>query len=317
MLRSPSGANGYGGRLRRIGAQHLHRVRCRVRRSDRGRRASGPGRRGWRVSRRRRDRAGVADGRAASGRPSARERSSATSATAGPAQLELDVVPRRSSVRSAVIERDRLRVAEVARVVVAAVTQVDATDERDVERRTARDRTTTSFWWWLPPRRTRSSRTTSPPAALTDFGETRRCPFAAKCALRGCERHSRPRTLDPAPSRSASTRPTSVPGPSSSSSPSPCQSVKLHRVAAFETRQHRVQPAEVLGAVDVHVDVVALGPRAAVVATTVDRRGGIPALLRGEEPVFETQRTSFPRCRIEVMTRLERAGGRPVGRRVG
>ena len=67
---------------------------------------------------------------------------------------------------------------------------------------------------------------------------------------------------------------------------------QVHPVVALEAAQLTVEPAEVLGPVDEHLDVVARGPRPAVAAAAVDLGGDVAALGRRQEPVVDT------RCRI-------------------
>ena len=70
-------------------------------------------------------------GRAGAGPPTAPGRCRRNAADRGAVHLELGVVPWRSG-SEALVELDRLGVAEVAGVVVAAVAEVDPAHERDV-----------------------------------------------------------------------------------------------------------------------------------------------------------------------------------------
>ena len=104
-------------------------------------------------------------GRTASGPPALAEGVGEV-ADGGPADLELEVVPRRTRAVPGV-EVDRLRVAVGGARRRGGRGRGRCRRRRRRRRRDPRARISTSFWWWLPPRRTRSSSSSSPPASLT------------------------------------------------------------------------------------------------------------------------------------------------------
>ena len=75
------------------------------------------------------------------------------------------------------------------------------------------------------------------------------------------------------------------------------------RIAGLGRTQHRIQPGEVLAAVDEDLREVPFGPGDAVVAT-VDRAVGVPPLLGGEKPVTDTHVSSVNLGRVTVDTGL-------------
>ena len=75
-------------------------------------------------------------------------------------------------------------------------------------------------------------------------------------------------------------------------------------VARLELAQLPVEPAEVLGPVDEHLDVVALGPRLAVAAAPIDLGGGVAPLVRGQEPVVSGGGDGARVARVPAASRL-------------
>ena len=142
----------------------------------------------------------------------------------GPSHLELDVVPRRPAAVAGV-ETDRLRVALVLTVVVASVTQIDATLEGDVVVGSVgvSDDDQLLVVAAAAPHALVEDDLAS---GLVDHLGQRRVALLGEVRLTRVRSPSSPRTCTPRRAASASTRPTSVPGPSRSSSWSLCQSVK-------------------------------------------------------------------------------------------
>ena len=147
-------------------------------------------------------------------------------------------MPRRPCAVVLVVELDGLRIAEVPGVVAPAVAEVDPADERDVarwDRRAARRRASGGgcrragpAGRAAPRRRPRSRR-----ARTTGSSPRRSSSPPGATATAGPARARRGRRARRAPS------PTSVPGPASRSSASPCQSVKYTQSPASGRAQHR------------------------------------------------------------------------------
>jgi hypothetical protein len=202
--------------------------------------------------------------------------------------LKLDVVPR-WSIAVLGIEIDCLRIALVAGVIPPAVAEVDAPDEGDV---VVGSRSTTGDDELLVM-------AAAPPDALVEQDLAARLvdlPDEIDVLLLAEMRLTRVRTPQQTSHVNAAACEVGEhvahlrarAGETLIRVAFPIREVQP--VVPLESAEHLVQAGEVLRAVDQHLDAVALRPRFAVAAPPVDLRGGITALLAGQEPVVRLHR---------------------------
>ena len=292
MLRSPSGANGYARTLRRIGAQHLHRVRA-ARRRVVGRGGSGSGWRGCRVSVRTTRRTGLRWSSGCRVLPALTE-GVGESRDRRAVHLELHVVPRRARA-VACVELDRLRVAAVAGVVVAAVAEVDAADERHVVvgPSGAADHEQLLV---VAARRGAPARRAAPRRRprLTSFVSARFCCSAKLRLASGASATAARARARRAPRRSASTVRQLGAGPGEALVGVAVPVGEVHPVAGVgASTAPRSRRREVGRAVDQHLDPVALAPARGARAAVDPRRRVAPVRGR-EEPGRGPSRLALP-----------------------